>query len=173
MPFDELTGIAGGFAKGDGLKTLSVAGLPPFGPLICYEVIFSGDVTAGPRPRWLLNLTNDAWFGMSLGPYQHFAQARLRAVEEGLPVVRTANTGISAVIDGYGRVGSFLPLGERGVLDVSLPQPAATATPFSLLGNLVVILLATCGGAAALLFRRGFKMPRRRRSHYESAQRSS
>ncbi len=157
VPFDELTGMSGGFTPGAGLATLSVPGLPPFSPLICYEVIFSGDVTAGgmPRPAFLLNLTNDAWFGMSLGPYQHFAQARMRAVEEGLPLVRTANTGISGVFDGYGRVGDVLPLGTRGVLDTALPQPVTGATPFALLGNFTSILLATCGGAAALFFRRG------------------
>lgn len=175
VPFDELTGMTGGFAAGDGLRTLALPGLPPFGPLICYEVIFSGDVTAPgvPRPRWLLNLTNDAWFGMSLGPHQHFAQARLRAVEEGLPVVRVANTGISAVIDGYGRVRSLLPLGERGVLDSLLPEPATSATPFAFLGNLSAILLATCGGAAAFIFWRGLAMPRLRRSDDRSASRSS
>lgn len=165
VPFDELTGMSGGFASGRGLATLAVPGLPPFSPLICYEVIFSGNVTAGgdPRPAFLLNLTNDAWFGMSLGPHQHFAQARMRAVEEGLPLVRTANTGISAVIDGYGRVKDALPLGVRGVLDASLPMPASTATPFALLGNFLSILLATCGGAWALIFRRGDTLPRLRR----------
>jgi len=167
VPFDELTGMTGGFAKGEGLTTLSVPGLPPFSPLICYEVIFSGVVTGsdGPRPTWLLNLTNDAWFGLSLGPYQHFAQARLRAVEEGVPLVRAANTGISGVIDSYGRAPRLLPLGTRGVLDVSLPEPVKTATPFGLLGNLTSILLATCGGAAALFFRRGDTTLRWRRSY--------
>ncbi len=165
VPFDELTGMSGGFAAGEGLATLSVPGLPSFSPLICYEVIFSGAVTAGgaPRPAFLLNLTNDAWFGMSLGPYQHFAQARLRAVEEGLPLVRTANTGISGVFDAYGRVGAVLPLGTRGVIDVSLPQPVTGATPFALLGNFISILLATCGGAGALFFRRGDMRLRLRR----------
>lgn len=166
VPFDELTGMSGGFAAGGGLATLAVPGLPPFSPLICYEVIFSGEVTAGgqPRPGFLLNLTNDAWFGMSLGPHQHFAQARMRAVEEGLPLVRTANTGISAVIDGYGRVKAELPLGVRGVLDSSLPMPVSTPTPFALLGNFLSILLATCGGAGALFFRRGDTLLRLRRS---------
>jgi apolipoprotein N-acyltransferase len=165
VPFNELTGMSGGFASGGGLATLAVPGLPPFGPLICYEVIFSGDVTAGrqPRPAWLLNLTNDAWFGMSLGPHQHFAQARMRAVEEGLPLVRTANTGISAIIDGYGRVLESLPLGTRGVLDAPLPRPVISSTPFALLGNLISILLATCGGAGALFFSRGDTLLRLRR----------
>jgi apolipoprotein N-acyltransferase len=166
VPFDELTGMTGGFTPGESLTTLSVTGLPPFSPLICYEVIFSGDVTGGkgPRPAWLLNLTNDAWFGLSLGPYQHFAQARLRAVEEGIPLVRAANTGISGVIDSYGRASQLLPLGARGILDVSLPEPVSARTPFALLGNITSILLATCGGAAALFFRRGDTGLRRRRS---------
>lgn len=166
IPFDEITGMSGGFAAGPGLTTLSVPGLPPFSPLICYEVIFSGNVTAPgrPEPAFLLNLTNDAWFGLSLGPHQHFAQARLRAVEEGVPLVRTANTGISAVIDGYGRIGDFLPLGVRGVLDVSLPRPAESVTPFALLGNLASLLLATCGGGAALFFRRRDTWLRMRRA---------
>ena len=165
VPFNEITGMSGGFAAGDGLATLSVAGLPPFGPLICYEVIFSGNVIAraAPRPAWLLNLTNDAWFGLSLGPHQHFAQARLRAVEEGLPLVRTANTGVSAVIDGYGRVLGALPLGTKGVLDLPLPQPAAL-TPFALLGNLAPILMAICAGWGAFFVRRADAWARLRRA---------
>ncbi len=156
IPFDKLTQGVGDFSKGAGLVTLNVDGLPPFAPLICYEAIFSGAVTpwSGQRPRWLLNLTNDAWFGMSSGPYQHYAAARLRAVEEGLPLVRVANTGISAVIDGYGRTRAALGLGERGVLDVDLPQPAAAFTPFGTFRNILPLLAATLGGVAALLYRR-------------------
>jgi apolipoprotein N-acyltransferase len=92
-------------------------------PLICYEIIFPDDVTdLNTRPGWLLNLTNDAWFGTSAGPRQHFDQARTRAVEQGLPVVRAANTGISAIIDPYGRVVAELGLGEEGVIDGKLPR---------------------------------------------------
>ncbi len=156
IPFKKLTEGVGDFSKGAGIATLVPPGLPPVSPLICYEAIFSGAVTpwAGTRPRWLLNLTNDAWFGMSWGPYQHYAAARLRAVEEGLPLVRVANTGISAVIDGYGRTRASLGLGERGVLDVPLPQPAAEFTLFGTLRNILPLLAATFGGLVALFLRR-------------------
>ena len=102
--------------------TLAVPGLPPVAATICYEAIFPGEILPdGPRPDLILNVTNDAWFGQTPGPYQHFAQARLRAVEEGLPLVRAANTGISAVVDPYGRIVEHLPLGVEGVLDSTLP----------------------------------------------------
>src|SRR5690606_26996143 len=84
---------AGDYSAGPGAATLPVPGAPPASPLICYEAIFSGTVAGDPRPGWLVNVTNDAWFGLTSGPYQHFAAARLRAVEEGLPLVRAANTG--------------------------------------------------------------------------------
>jgi apolipoprotein N-acyltransferase len=88
----------------------------------------------------MLNLTNDGWFGQTSGPYQHFAQARLRSIEEGLPLVRVANTGISAVTDGYGRTLASLPLGREGVLDSGLPR-AGPATLYSRLGDLVYAAL--------------------------------
>ena len=127
--------VPGGFTAGRARRALDVPGLPAAAPLICYEAIFSGDVLppAGPdapRPQWLLNLTNDGWFGQTSGPYQHFAQARLRAIEEGLPLVRAANTGISAVVDPLGRILASLPLGVADVLDSSLPK-AGAPTVFS------------------------------------------
>ena len=152
IPYDKMTGGMGDFAAGSLLQTMNLPGLPPTTPLICYEVIFSGRVTPRhqARPRWLLNLTNDSWFGMSTGPYQHYAMARLRAVEEALPLVRTANSGISAVIDGYGRTVAELGLGERGVLDAPLPSAAEANTPFGLFGNSIPMSLATLLAAAAL-----------------------
>jgi apolipoprotein N-acyltransferase len=163
IPYEKITGGMGDFSAGMGLTTLDVTGLPPFTPLICYEAIFSGNVTPPssvlerdglPRPQWLLNLTNDAWFGISTGPHQHYATARLRAVEEGLPLVRTANTGISAVVDGYGRPVAELGLGQRGTVDAPLPTVAASFTPFGVFGNWIPVTLALLAGGAALLTRR-------------------
>jgi apolipoprotein N-acyltransferase len=121
----------GSFEVGHSFVTLALPGLPSFSPVICYEVIFPGAVTGpGPRPQWLLNITNDAWFGVSSGPYQHLTSARLRTIEEGLPMVRAANTGVSAVIDAYGRVLASLGMERQGVIDHVLP-PARAATPYA------------------------------------------
>jgi len=130
--------VPGIWDAGTGPRRLSVPGLPPVAPLICYEAIFPGNaVDAGaPGPEWMLNVTNDGWFGRTSGPYQHFAQARLRAIEEGLPLVRVANTGISAIVDPYGRVLQSLPLGVEGVIDSPLPK-AAPPTFFARRGALV------------------------------------
>jgi apolipoprotein N-acyltransferase len=123
-----LTGLIGrgSFEKGDAFTTIALPGLPAFSPLICYEAIFPGEVTGpGARPAWLLNVTNDAWFGTSSGPYQHLTSARLRTVEEGLPMIRAANTGVSAVIDAFGRVIASLEMEREGVIDHALPPPRA------------------------------------------------
>jgi apolipoprotein N-acyltransferase len=118
-----LTKQRGGFLAGDLRKPIALPGAPSVLPLICYEIIFPGSVVAaGPRPGWIVNLTNDGWFGISTGPYQHFQQARIRAIEEGLPLVRAANTGISAVVDPLGRIVNSLPLGQEGVIDSPLPR---------------------------------------------------
>jgi apolipoprotein N-acyltransferase len=119
--------LPGGFDAGSKRRLLVVPGLPAVAPLICYEAIFPGEVvpSEAPRPGLLLNVTNDGWFGTTTGPYQHFAQARLRAIEEGLPLIRAANSGISAIVDPYGRVLAELPLGAEGVLDGGLPQTIA------------------------------------------------
>ncbi|MEL6124801.1 MAG: apolipoprotein N-acyltransferase [Pseudomonadota bacterium] len=111
-----------GYSAGPGPRVVSADGVPPFLPLICYEAIFPHRMDApGDRPRWIVHITNDAWFGNSAGPYQHLAQARFRAIETGLPVVRAANTGISAIIDAYGRVLEFVPLGTTGYAQDQLP----------------------------------------------------
>jgi apolipoprotein N-acyltransferase len=118
-----LTKQRGGFVAGDLRKPMTIPGAPAALPLICYEIIFPGGAVSGQRPGWIVNVTNDGWFGISTGPYQHFQQARLQAIEEGLPLVRSANTGISAVVDPLGRVINALPLGEEGVIDSPLPRP--------------------------------------------------
>ena len=135
------------FSSGPGAESLAVPGLPPFSPLICYEAIFPGAVTPrNMRPAWLLNITNDGWFGNTAGPYQHLQAARLRAVEEGLPLVRAANTGISAAIDPLGRYLGRLPLGQEGVLHVPLPK-ALERTPYAHIGDwtLILILIISLG----------------------------
>ncbi len=164
VPFRALLGslnitvTQGSFEPGPGQTTLVLPGLPPASPLICYEIIFSGSVTAAdpslPPPAWLLNITNDAWFGRSSGPHQHFAQARLRSVEEGLPLVRAANNGISAVVDPYGRVLAALGLDEVGVLDVQLPQSLAQQPIYPRLGPLTVVFLLLVPAIVTALFAR-------------------
>jgi apolipoprotein N-acyltransferase len=134
------------FAPGAGRRNLDLPGLPPFSPLICYEVIFPGAVTPPKeRPAWLLNLTNDAWFGISPGPYQHLAMARVRAVEEGLPLVRAAGTGISAVVDPYGRVIGSLGLDQSGVLDSTLPSALARPPLYARIGDIPALVLILIG----------------------------
>ena len=119
----QLTKLPGGFIEGTVRRSLPVPKAGEALPLICYEAIFPGDVASrDERPGWIVNLTNDGWFGISTGPYQHLAQARMRAVEMGLPLVRAANTGISAVIDPVGRIVVKLGLGIEGVLDSRLPS---------------------------------------------------
>ena len=129
--------IPGGFTAGDNARQIVIPGLPMASPQVCYEAIFPDEIISpGARPKWLLNLTNDGWFGNTSGPYQHFSQARLRAIEQGLPLVRAANTGISGIVDAYGRVQASLPLGTEGVLDGALPQ-AINETIFSKASRLI------------------------------------
>lgn len=131
----QLTKVIGGFIPGARRDLMSFPGAPKALPLICYEVAFSGQIVpSGERPGWIVNLTNDGWFGISTGPYQHLQQARLRAIEEGLPIVRVANTGISAVIDPLGRSIGELRLGQEGVLDSQLPT-ALPPTIFARIGD--------------------------------------
>jgi apolipoprotein N-acyltransferase len=141
----QMTGVRGGFSVGAGPRRLTVPRAPAASPLICYEIIFPDEVVeAGERPGWLLNVTNDAWFGSSAGPYQHFHQARVRAIEQGLPLARGANTGISAVIDPYGRILAEIGLGEKGAFDADLPKVGPT-TPYVQFGIVLEIsMLALC-----------------------------
>ena len=132
----------GSFEAGEGRVTLvPTTELPSFSPIICYEVIFPAAVT-GPneRPQWLLNVTNDAWFGLTSGPYQHLTSARLRTIEEGLPMIRAANTGVSAVIDAYGRVLAALDMQQEGIIDHRLPN-ARAPTPYSRWGDWTLLVL--------------------------------
>ena len=134
--------VPGHFDFGRGPSTLHVPGLPPFGPLICYEAIFPAQVVdEADRPDWMVNITNDAWFGNSTGPRQHLAAARLRAVEEGLPLFRAANTGISAAFDSRGRELGRLEIGRPGTLTLAIPGPRP-ATSFSRWGLVIPGLLA-------------------------------
>jgi apolipoprotein N-acyltransferase len=149
----QLTNLPGGFAAGGGISNLDLAGLPRFTPLICYEIIFPRAVRPDEHPAWLLNLTDDSWFGETAGPYQHLHQARMRAVEEGLPVIRAANTGISAVIGPRGELREWLALGGMGVIDTRLP-PGVAPPPYARSGAVVpvAIFLAAIGLALALYF---------------------
>jgi apolipoprotein N-acyltransferase len=153
----QLVDIPGGFEAGSGRRILRIPGLPDAMPLICYEAIFPiefGTLLSGAaRPTWLLNVTDDVWFGLTPGPYQHFAQARLRAIELGAPLVRDANSGISAVLDGFGREIAVAPLGAEGVLDAELPE-ALAPTLQSRLGSVGATLIGLAFFAAALAGKR-------------------
>ena len=151
----------GGFAAGPGPATLHVPGLPAVGPLICYEAIFPGQVVdRADRPDWMVNVTNDAWFGNSTGPRQHLAAARMRAVEEGLPLLRAANTGITAAFDALGREQARLGMNRAGVLVVRLPGklPPTPFARFGLLIPAVLALLALGGGFVTIPHRTPTKM---------------
>jgi len=168
VPFGEYMPLAGllpvrvvrgamDFSAGPGRVAMALPGLPAFVPLICYEAIFPGAVMpAGERPGWLVNVTNDAWFGVSAGPFQHLAAARLRAVEEGLPMARAAQTGISAVFDARGREAGRLGLGQQGVL-VS-PLPAAGAPTLMARTGLWLPLALALAALGAAILRRGTRL---------------
>ncbi len=137
----------GSMTRGRGIETLSLNNIPAISPLICYEVLFPGATAlTDPRPEWILNVTNDAWYGNTTGPYQHLAITRTRAIEEGLPVIRAANTGVSAAIDPFGRILQSLPLNSEGIIDQALPA-SLKPTLFARFGNLIFfgMLLAFWG----------------------------
>ena len=159
LPMQKITPGSIDFSAGPGPRTITLPGLPPFSPLICYEAIFPGEVVDPlHRPDWLLNITNDAWYGVTSGPFQHLAIARTRAVEEGLPLVRDGNNGISAVFDPYGRVLARLNLNAIGVLNEKLPE-ALLPTLYSRFGDapfLISLLFIVVGlGFKRINFFRG------------------
>ena len=145
-----LTEQRGGFLAGDRHRLIAMPGAPSVLPLICYEIIFPGELASvDERPGWIVNVTNDGWFGTSSGPYQHLQQARVTAIEEGVPVARAANTGISAVIDPAGRMVASLPLGSEGVLDTPLPRSIA-APVYARLGDAPAAVLIAIALLAVL-----------------------
>jgi apolipoprotein N-acyltransferase len=140
LGISKLTGIDGSFTPGNGPQAYAVPGAGSVTPLICYEMLFPDAVVGAKRPDWLVNITDDSWFGPWAGPKQHLLAAQVRAIEEGLPVVRDANTGISAIIDPMGRITHELGLGKTGVVDGALPA-AIAPTPYSRIRGLVFWLL--------------------------------
>jgi len=145
LGFVQLTRVQGGFIPGTRRRPMEVPNAPRMLPLICYETIFPDEIVSrDDRPGWMINLTNDGWFGNSTGPYQHLQQARVRAIEQGLPLVRAANTGISAVIDPAGRIVARLGLGVEGVLDSALPT-AIAPTIYARLGDLPAAVMVAAG----------------------------
>jgi len=165
IPFLGLFGIlggglaaqfGGGYQPGVGPTVLAVDGVGKFLPLICYELVFPHEVgSVSQRADFMLQITNDAWFGTFSGPYQHLAQARMRAIEQGLPMVRAANTGVSAVIDAKGKLLQHLPLGQAGYLDAVLPAPGPP-TVYSRFGDGLVFLLLGLFAVGYITCRRGF-----------------
>jgi apolipoprotein N-acyltransferase len=164
MPFSDLMSkwgifglaarLAGGYTAGEGAQMLDFGALGKALPLICYEAVFPHDVNAAPeRADFIIQITNDAWFGIGAGPKQHLAQARMRAIEQGLPLARTANTGISAMIDPYGRVIASLGLNEAGFVDAPLPAPLAP-TLYSRTGDFPLALVLLLGCVAGVVMRR-------------------
>ncbi|MBV9859000.1 MAG: apolipoprotein N-acyltransferase [Alphaproteobacteria bacterium] len=151
LPLKKLTPGTIDLSAGPGPQTLSLPALPPFAPLICYEAIFPGDIVdPRDRPAWLLNVTNDAWYGRSSGPFQHFAIARTRAVEEGLPLVRVANNGVSGVVDPQGRVLARINLDAIGYADVALPARRGR-TLYSRAGDAIFWAMLAFGLVPALI----------------------
>ncbi len=146
--------IPEGYSAGPGPKLLDFGPLGRALPLICYEAVFPHDVNAAPeRPDFLIQITNDAWFGKGAGPKQHLAQARMRAIEQGLPLARAANTGISAMIDPKGRILTAIPLNTAGFIDAPLPRPLPP-TLYSRTGDLPFALLLLLGLAVATVIAR-------------------
>ncbi|MEY1554289.1 apolipoprotein N-acyltransferase [Yoonia sp. R2331] len=145
----------GGFTAGGVQPLVEIPGIGPARALICYEGIFAEEVGHTDRPRLMVLITNDAWFGTAAGPYQHLAQAQLRAIEQGVPMVRVANTGVSAMIDARGRITAMVPLGQAGAPDVPLP-PVRALTVYAQTGDLPILMLALLSLVAATWRQRRF-----------------
>ena len=138
-----ITNMIAEFGRGIKYQTIALEKYPAFAPLICYEIIFSGEIVRKTeKPKWLVVLTNDGWYGNSSGPYQHLAAAKMRAVEEGVTIVRSANNGISAVITPYGMVRKHLSLNARGMVDVIVKPDEARRTLFGQYGNIISLFMA-------------------------------
>ena len=153
--------LAGGYAPGPGPAVLDLgARLGRVFPMICYEAIFARDIRRVARPDWMVQLTNDAWYGSLSGPYQHLALARLRAAEQGVPVLRSANTGVSAVIDARGAIVAALPLNAIGALDAPVP-PAMPPTLYARTGDAPILVLVLLATGALLASVRGTRPLRR------------
>ncbi|MGC2781204.1 MAG: apolipoprotein N-acyltransferase [Bradyrhizobium sp.] len=155
---EQLTRVQGGFISGTTRHNLDVPHAPRVLPLICYEAIFPSDSAGEERPGWIVNLTNDGWFGISTGPHQHLQQAQWRAIEQGVPLVRSANTGISAVIDPVGRIIAQLPLGAEGVLDAALPV-ALQPTIYARAGDIPAVILLVIALSTVVRRRVAQKLP--------------
>ena len=149
-----ITNTIANFKAGKGLQNIQIADYPSLGALICYEIIFPAQVVnKNQKPQWLINLTNDGWYGNSAGPYQHLVSAQMRAVEEGITIVRAANTGISAVIDRLGTIRHALGLNQQGILDTYLPQELETATIYGKYRNIIPLILCFLNLAFAFLLK--------------------
>lgn len=148
--FRKVVALPESFTPGKGPSSLQLPGIGWVTPLVCYEVIFPHDLVPRERPDLLVNVTNDGWFGRSTGPYQHLSQARMRSIEQGLPLLRAANTGISAVIDPAGRVLARTLLETRTVIDSRVPQ-ALPPTLYARCGDWLLLVLMVL---AAILLRR-------------------
>ncbi len=131
------------FKAGSGPQNITITPHPQFGPLICYEIIFPSQVINRKNPpQWLVNFTNDGWYGISQGPYQHLVTTQLRAVEEGISIVRAANSGISAVISPVGKILASIPLNKKEILDYNLPQQLSITTFYGQFGNIIPLILS-------------------------------
>lgn len=154
LPLNALAAGDADFSAGPAARSLRVLGLPSFSPLICYESIFSGEVVdQNDRPDFILNVTNDGWYGDTIGPYQHFAIASVRAIEEGLPMVRVANTGISAIWDPLGQVIKELRLNQKGIVDTGLPH-SLPLTFFSSFGHIPALVACVFMAVVVFLMKR-------------------